>query len=140
MYKRQDGNISTALGIASARKETIAVLGDLSFLHDLTGLIHHEKINLKIIVIDNNGGGIFSTLGHRGVDGFEEIFGTPHNLDLTKIAAAFGLPTSVVTKQAELITELSKPVVGMSLVVVSVPDRESNADNLQAIYNAVDSI
>jgi 2-succinyl-5-enolpyruvyl-6-hydroxy-3-cyclohexene-1-carboxylate synthase len=135
-----DGNISTALGIASARKETIAVLGDLSFLHDLTGLIHHEKINLKIIVIDNNGGGIFSTLGHRGVDGFEEIFGTPHNLDLTKIATAFGLPTSVVTKQAELITELSKPVVGISLVVVSVPDRESNADNLQAIYNAVDSI
>jgi 2-succinyl-5-enolpyruvyl-6-hydroxy-3-cyclohexene-1-carboxylate synthase len=135
-----DGNISTALGIASARKETIAVLGDLSFIHDLTGLIHHEKINLKIIVIDNNGGGIFSTLGHRGVDGFEEIFGTPHNLDLTKIAAAFGLPTSVVTKQAELITELSKPVVGVSLVVVSVPDRESNADNLQAIYNSVDSI
>jgi 2-succinyl-5-enolpyruvyl-6-hydroxy-3-cyclohexene-1-carboxylate synthase len=135
-----DGNISTALGIASQRKETIAVLGDLSFLHDITGLIHDEKINLKIIVIDNNGGGIFSTLAHRGVAGFESIFGTPHNLDLTKIAAAFGLATSRVTKQSELITELSMPVVGLSLVVVSVPDRESNADNLQAIYNSVDSI
>lgn len=135
-----DGNISTALGIASQRKETIAVLGDLSFLHDITGLIHNEEINLKIIVIDNNGGGIFSTLPHRGVNGFETIFGTPHNLDLVKIADAFGLKTSVITKQAELITELSKPVVGTSLVVVKVPDRESNADNLQAIYSSMDSI
>ena len=135
-----DGNISTALGIASQRKETIAVLGDLSFLHDITGLIHQEDINLKIIVINNNGGGIFSTLPHRGVEGFETIFGTPHNLDIAKIAQAFGLMTSTVEKQSELIAELSKPVVGLSLVVVSVPDRESNADNLQAIYSSMDSI
>jgi 2-succinyl-5-enolpyruvyl-6-hydroxy-3-cyclohexene-1-carboxylate synthase len=135
-----DGNISTALGIASQRKETIAVLGDLSFLHDLTGLIHHESINLKIMVVDNNGGGIFSTLAHRGTAGFEEIFGTPHNLDLTKIAAGFGIPASVITKQSELIAELSKPVSGLSIVVISVPDRESNADNLQAIYDGVDSL
>jgi len=65
-----DGNISTALGIASQRKQTIAVLGDLGFLHDLTGLIHKEDINLKIFVINNDGGGIFSTLAQRGVDGF----------------------------------------------------------------------
>lgn len=135
-----DGNISTALGIASQRKETIAVLGDLSFLHDITGLIHHEKINLKIVVINNNGGGIFSTLSHRGVAGFEEIFGTPHNLDLTKIASAFGLAISVVTNQAELISELSKPVMGLSLVEVVVPDREKNADNLQAIFKSIESM
>ena len=135
-----DGNISTALGIASQRKETVAILGDLSFLHDITGLIHQEAINLKIIVIDNNGGGIFSTLPHRGVDGFETIFGTPHNLDLAKIGSAFGLATSIINKQSELIAELSKPVVGLSLVVINVPDRESNAENLQAIYAAIDSI
>jgi 2-succinyl-5-enolpyruvyl-6-hydroxy-3-cyclohexene-1-carboxylate synthase len=135
-----DGNISTALGIAAQRKETIAVLGDLSFLHDITGLIQSEDINLKIIVIDNNGGGIFSTLSHRGVAGFETIFGTPHNLDLAKIAAALGLPTSTVGSAAELIAELSKPVAGLSLVVVNVPGRESNADNLQAIYKSIDSI
>jgi hypothetical protein len=50
------------------------------------------------------------------------------------------LETAVITKQAELITELSKPVVGTSLVVVKVPDRENNADNLQAIYSSMDSI
>jgi 2-succinyl-5-enolpyruvyl-6-hydroxy-3-cyclohexene-1-carboxylate synthase len=47
---------------------------------------------------------------------------------------------STVEKQSELITELSKPVVGLSLVVVNVPDRESNADNLQAIYSSMDSL
>jgi 2-succinyl-5-enolpyruvyl-6-hydroxy-3-cyclohexene-1-carboxylate synthase len=135
-----DGNISTALGIASARKETVAVLGDLSFLHDITGLIHDEAINLKIVVVNNNGGGIFSTLPHRGVSGFEAIFGTPHNLDLAKIAAAFGLATSVVDNGAELVAELSKTINGLSLVVINVPDRESNADHLKAIYDSVSSI
>jgi 2-succinyl-5-enolpyruvyl-6-hydroxy-3-cyclohexene-1-carboxylate synthase len=135
-----DGNISTALGIASQRKQTIAVLGDLSFLHDITGLINDEDINLKIIVIDNNGGGIFSTLSHRGVDGFESIFGTPHNLDLSKVAESLGVQASIVTKQSDLVAELSKPIVGTSVVIVSVPDRESNAENLQAIYNSMDSL
>lgn len=135
-----DGNISTALGIASHRQSTVAVLGDLSFLHDITGLIHHEPINLKIFVVDNNGGGIFSTLSHRGVEGFEEIFGTPHNLDLLKIAAAFGLTTSIVENQSQLQSELAKPIEGLSLVLVKVPDRESNADNLKAIYESVTSL
>lgn len=135
-----DGNISTALGIASQRTSAFALLGDLSFLHDLTGLIHHDAINLKIFVIDNNGGGIFSTLSHRGVAGFEEVFGTPHNLDLMKIAAAFGLQTSRITQQSELIAELAKPVKGISLAVIEVPSREANADNLAAIFKSIDSI
>jgi 2-succinyl-5-enolpyruvyl-6-hydroxy-3-cyclohexene-1-carboxylate synthase len=135
-----DGNISTALGIAATRKETVAVLGDLSFLHDLTGLIHQEEINLKIIVIDNNGGGIFSTLPHRGVSGFETIFGTPHHLDIKKIAESFGLSTASVKNQSELQAELKKPVKGLSLLVVNVPDRESNADHLKAIYDSMGSI
>lgn len=135
-----DGNISTAFGIASQRSATYAVLGDLSFLHDITGLINRESINLKFIVIDNNGGGIFSTLSHRGFDGFEEVFGTPHNLDLTKIADAFGLQTTRVKNQAELAIELAKPVSGVSLVVIEVPNRESNAENLAKIYEGISSI
>jgi 2-succinyl-5-enolpyruvyl-6-hydroxy-3-cyclohexene-1-carboxylate synthase len=135
-----DGNISTALGIASQRPSAFAILGDLAFLHDITGLVHHEKINLKIFVVDNNGGGIFSTLSHRGAEGFEEVFGTPHNLDLTKVAAAFGLQSSRVTNQSELVSELSKPVSGLSLVVVNVPNRDENAENLSSIFKSVDSI
>jgi 2-succinyl-5-enolpyruvyl-6-hydroxy-3-cyclohexene-1-carboxylate synthase len=135
-----DGNISTALGIASQRSSTVAVLGDLGFLHDVTGLIHQEDINLKILVINNNGGGIFSTLSQRGVEGFEEVFGTPHNLDLVAIAKSFGITASTVGTKSELLAEIAKPISGISVVVVSVPDRESNADNLQGIYKSISSM
>ena len=135
-----DGNISTALGIASQRKETIAVLGDLGFLHDLTGLIHKEQINLKIFVINNDGGGIFSTLSQRGVDGFEDVFGTPHGLDPAAIAHSMGISAKTISSQKELIAELSEPVQGLSVVVINVPDREANADFLKGIYNSVSSM
>ncbi len=135
-----DGNISTSLGIASQRNETIAVLGDLGFLHDLTALIHKEEINLKIFVINNDGGGIFSTLSQRGVDGFETVFGTPHGLDPAKIAQSMGISATTISTQSELITELSKPVVGISVVVINAPDRGFNADFLKKIYAGVDSM
>jgi len=135
-----DGNISTALGIASQRKQTIAVLGDLGFLHDLTGLIHKEDINLKIFVINNDGGGIFSTLSQRGVDGFEEVFGTPHGLDPAAIAASMGIKAKTIDAQAQLMKELSEPVTGISVVVVDAPNRETGADLLKGIYNSVSSM
>jgi 2-succinyl-5-enolpyruvyl-6-hydroxy-3-cyclohexene-1-carboxylate synthase len=135
-----DGNISTALGIASQRKQTIAVLGDLGFLHDLTGLIHKEDINLKIFVINNDGGGIFSTLSQRGVDGFEEVFGTPHGLDPAAIATSMGIKAKTIDSQAQLINELPEPVKGISIVVVNAPNREASADFLKGIYNNVSSM
>jgi 2-succinyl-5-enolpyruvyl-6-hydroxy-3-cyclohexene-1-carboxylate synthase len=135
-----DGNISTALGIASQRTATFAILGDLGFLHDLTGLIHKERINLKIFVINNDGGGIFSTLSQRGVDGFEEVFGTPHGLDVAAIAQSMGISAKTINSQKELVAELSESLSGLSVVVINVPHRESNADFLKGIYNSVSSM
>ena len=135
-----DGNISTALGIASASKQTFAVLGDLSFLHDLTGLIHHEDIDCCFIVINNDGGGIFSTLPQRGVDGFESVFGTPHGLDPAAIASAMGINSSTISSIDELKKVLKSPVKGISIVVANVASRDENADSLKAIYESMNSI
>jgi len=135
-----DGNISTAMGIATARTSTIAVLGDLSFLHDLTGLIHGDKPNLLILVVDNNGGGIFSTLAHRGSDGFESIFGTPHNLELFAIATSLNIKASSVNSVAQLEEELSQPIEGIRVVVAQMPDRESNADLLKQVHSSLQKI
>ena len=135
-----DGNISTALGIASASSQTFAVLGDLSFLHDLTGLITREPINCCIIVINNDGGGIFSTLPQKGVQGFETVFGTPHGLDPAAIAASMGIKSFTINSLAELQGIISKPVNGISVVVANVPSREENAQSLSAIYDAMKSI
>ena len=135
-----DGNISTALGIASRSEKTFAVLGDLGFLHDVTGLIHNEDINLKIFVINNNGGGIFSTLSQRGVEGFEEVFGTPHGLDPAAIATSMGISATSVSNPKELQKELEKPVAGISVVVINTPSRESNGENLKKIYQLIEGI
>ena len=135
-----DGNISTALGIAYAHKSTIAVLGDLSFLYDLTGLINKEEINCRFIVINNDGGGIFSTLPQAGSDGFETVFGTPHGLKPAEIAKAMGISAKEISSIKELEAEIKAPISGISVVVCNVPDRESNASNLKAIYNSLNSM
>jgi len=135
-----DGNISTALGIASQRKESIAIIGDLAFLHDLTGLITDEEINLTIIVINNDGGGIFSTLSQRGVPGFEKVFGTPHGKDLAAIAHAMGIPAKTISTSAELKNEIQSPINGVRVVVVKAPDRESNADVLQQLFASIKAL
>jgi 2-succinyl-5-enolpyruvyl-6-hydroxy-3-cyclohexene-1-carboxylate synthase len=135
-----DGNISTALGIAFNHKATIAILGDLSFLHDLTGLIHQEEINCRFIVINNDGGGIFSTLPQRGTTGFETVFGTPHGLNPAAIAQSFGIDAVQINSLKELIAQIKAPIKGISLVVCDVPNRESNADNLKSILDSLTSI
>lgn len=135
-----DGNISTALGVARTHGQAFAILGDLAFLHDLTGLIHHDEINLKIFVINNDGGGIFSTLSQRGVNGFEEVFGTPHGLDLEAITKSMGIPAKTISSFENLHAELREPINGLSVVVLDVPNREVNADLIKSLYEKVKSL
>lgn len=135
-----DGNISTALGIASNHSATIALVGDLAFLHDLTGLITKEPINCRFIVINNDGGGIFSTLPQRHSDGFETVFGTPHGLDPAKIASSMGIATKNISSLKDLEIELKASIDGVSVVVCDVPSRDDNADHLKRIYEALTSI
>ncbi len=86
-----DGVVSTALGVAAASdKPVVLVIGDISLYHDMNGLLAAKRHGLSatIVVISNDGGGIFSFLpqAERG-DGFEELFGTPHGLDFKYTAA-----------------------------------------------------
>jgi 2-succinyl-5-enolpyruvyl-6-hydroxy-3-cyclohexene-1-carboxylate synthase len=135
-----DGNISTALGIASRSKKTFAVLGDLAFLHDVSALSHTDNPDLRLFVVDNNGGGIFSTLPQAGVDGFEKIFGTPHGRDIQAIATAFGIKTSTLSTSAEVARIVTEPVKGFEIVVVKVPSRQENGDYLKSIYAKMESL
>ena len=135
-----DGNISTALGIATARQSATAIIGDLAFLHDLTGLVGNTSANLRIIAINNDGGGIFSTLPQANVAGFETVFGTPHGLDLEKIAAGLGISAKTISSFAELKSELAKPISGVSVLVCQMPDRENNAAQLKTLIANLESI
>ena len=121
-----DGNISTALGVASKRAATFALLGDLAFLHDLTALVNQEPINLKLLVVNNDGGGIFSTLPQAGVDGFEKIFGTAHGHDLAAIARSFKIPVTEISSLDGL-RDYLKPATKFEIAILKMPSRSENA-------------
>ena len=135
-----DGNISTATGIATHHGSAVAVLGDLAFLHDLTGLIHNDQVNLKIYVVNNDGGGIFSTLPQRGVTGFEQVFGTPHGLDPAAIAVAMGISAKTIDNATDLVKDLTTPIKGLSVVVLNAPNREANADLIKELSEKMKSL
>jgi 2-succinyl-5-enolpyruvyl-6-hydroxy-3-cyclohexene-1-carboxylate synthase len=134
-----DGNLSTIFGIAREFQNTYAILGDLTFLHDISALSNSASENIRIYVIDNNGGAIFSTLPQAGVDNFDQLFGTPHNLDLAKVCAGFNVSVSSVSNMAELESELNKEVNGLEVVIIKVPTRQTNAEKLKEITQRVSS-
>lgn len=131
-----DGNLSTALGIASKRECTFAIVGDLAFLHDLTALINQEPIKLKLLVINNDGGGIFSTLPQAGVEGFEKIFGTPHGRDLFEIANAFKIPVSEID-DLKTLKQFMDPPLRFEIAILQMPNRESNASLIKELTKRV---
>lgn len=114
-------------------------MGDLTFLHDISALTNAASENIRIFVIDNNGGAIFSTLPQAGVDNFDQLFGTPHNLDLAKVCAGFNVSVSNVSNMTELQDLLSKEVNGLEVVIVKVPTRLINAEKLKEITQRVSS-
>ena len=132
-----DGNISCAFGIAEKFQRSYAILGDLTFLHDISALVNPSTANLTIFVIDNNGGGIFSTLPQSGVDGFEKIFGTPHNLNLERVVQGFGVRVTKVKNESDLLHAITHQTQGLNFVVVEVPDREKNAAKLKEVTQSL---
>ncbi|MGI8661690.1 MAG: 2-succinyl-5-enolpyruvyl-6-hydroxy-3-cyclohexene-1-carboxylic-acid synthase [Acidimicrobiales bacterium] len=103
-----DGTIATALGVAIANPVPVAVLlGDVAFLHDSTALIgvKARRVDLTIVVIDNDGGGIFSFLPQAAglaSEQFERLFGTPHGVRPEDIAAAHGIASLTVEDASAL--------------------------------------
>jgi 2-succinyl-5-enolpyruvyl-6-hydroxy-3-cyclohexene-1-carboxylate synthase len=91
-----DGIISTALGISAASpgdERVVLVIGDLSFYHDLNGLLaaRLHQLNLTVILVNNDGGGIFSFLPQAAYpEHFEQLFGTPTGLDFRLAVEMYG--------------------------------------------------
>ncbi|MGY1806774.1 2-succinyl-5-enolpyruvyl-6-hydroxy-3-cyclohexene-1-carboxylic-acid synthase [Blastococcus sp. SYSU D00669] len=123
-----DGTVSTALGAALAHDgPAFALLGDLTLLHDLTGLLGGEGEQLPdlvLVVPDNDGGGIFAQLEpgeDRYAADYRRVFGTPHGRDLVAVARALGWPATVVTTPEQLAPALAEG--GPRVVVVRTDQR-----------------
>jgi 2-succinyl-5-enolpyruvyl-6-hydroxy-3-cyclohexene-1-carboxylate synthase len=124
-----DGLVSSGIGAAMASgKPTTIVTGDLGLLHDIGGLAALRDVStpVRIVVIDNDGGGIFHFLPQvRALDGdeFEALLGTPRGIDVAKAAALFDLPHRRLGSLDELGAALA---AGTGLIEVKT-DRQANA-------------
>jgi len=123
-----DGLVSTATGLALGLPErrVRAYLGDLSFLHDIGGLLRgpaEPTADVQIVVANDGGGSIFSTLEPgdlEDVSAFERVFGTPHGADLGALCAGYGVRHVRVTDIDGLLPALAAPGTGVGVVEVRV--------------------
>ncbi|MBD2729149.1 2-succinyl-5-enolpyruvyl-6-hydroxy-3-cyclohexene-1-carboxylic-acid synthase [Nostoc sp. FACHB-892] len=95
-----DGTLSTALGIAHRQQSSVMLTGDLALLHDTNGFLIRNKFvgHLTIVLINNNGGGIFEMLPIAKFDPpFEEFFGTPQDIDFAQLCATYNVQHELIT-------------------------------------------
>jgi 2-succinyl-5-enolpyruvyl-6-hydroxy-3-cyclohexene-1-carboxylate synthase len=125
-----DGSVSTAIGLALQHDgPAYALMGDLTFLHDSNGLLADRLPDLTIVVLNDDGGGIFSLLEQGAPEygaSFERIFGTPHGTDLTALCAGYRIQHSTVDDQEEFRSAIASPK-GLQVVEVQAKRHELRA-------------
>jgi 2-succinyl-5-enolpyruvyl-6-hydroxy-3-cyclohexene-1-carboxylate synthase len=129
-----DGTISAAFGAAAARPghPVVLLIGDVALLHDLGGLLAARRLGLEltIVALNNDGGGIFHFLPVSGEGAaFEEHVATPHGLSLERVAALFELDYVAATAEAELHQALDTATGSGRVTLIEVPtDRAENLE------------
>jgi 2-succinyl-5-enolpyruvyl-6-hydroxy-3-cyclohexene-1-carboxylate synthase len=124
-----DGVVSTALGIAAQGKPTVLLLGDLSFYHDANALLASKLygIPLTVVLVNNDGGGIFSFLPPAGEMDVFHAFEARHGLDFAPLVQAYGGHFKVVASAQDLRDELEASVMAAGLQVIEVrTDKQAN--------------
>jgi 2-succinyl-5-enolpyruvyl-6-hydroxy-3-cyclohexene-1-carboxylate synthase len=136
-----DGTVATAVGVAvGSAAPTALLIGDIAFLHDSNGLLGAagRGIDLVCVVVDNDGGGIFSFLPQARAlptQPFEALFGTPHGLDLVALAAAYGVDARALTRDDEMGAAVGESAAkGGVHVLVARTDRGANI----AVHGRID--
>ena len=134
-----DGVVSTALGRALGGRPIVALVGDIAFVHDAGALtaLTTRGVDLRIVIVDNDGGGIFSFLpqvGELPPASFEQLFGTPHGTNIVALAAAHGLDATSVTAADDLAARITSP--GPSVTCVPT-DRAANVAHHRSLTAAV---
>jgi 2-succinyl-5-enolpyruvyl-6-hydroxy-3-cyclohexene-1-carboxylate synthase len=139
-----DGIVSSALGASAAagqRQPTVLVLGDLSFFHDLNGLLAAQmhQLNLTIVLINNDGGGIFSFLPQAAYpEHFEQLFGTPTGLDFRLAVQMYGGQFQKVDSWEQFREAVTRSFNTGGLHVIEVPtERSSNVNMHRQLWEAV---
>lgn len=124
-----DGCTSTAIGAAMVNGPAVLITGDMSFLYDISALSAiTPKLQLKIVVVDNGGGGIFRFIDSTSsLPELEKYFVVKRNLDVEKVAASFGIKTYRADNADSLLEQLSNMMVedGPAVLVVKTDGKRS---------------
>jgi 2-succinyl-5-enolpyruvyl-6-hydroxy-3-cyclohexene-1-carboxylate synthase len=136
-----DGFVSTVLGAAIVHDgPVVALAGDLSMLHDQNGflLADRDAVDAVFVLLNNDGGGIFSLLEYRDIEGFERLFGTPHGVPFATLAATYGLEYHPLARAADLSDVVGAAVEKGGVHVIEIrTDRASNAALHHELRDAV---
>ena len=130
-----DGNVSTGLGIAAAsNRPTVLLVGDITFYHDSNGLLALRQFgldNATILLINNNGGGIFRRLPVAQIEPpFEELFLTPHDLDFAPLSAMYKLDYHLVQDLTSFRSVLDKTISTNSASIIEVRTASQEDDRI----------
>jgi 2-succinyl-5-enolpyruvyl-6-hydroxy-3-cyclohexene-1-carboxylate synthase len=137
-----DGVVSSALGAAAVAGPLVLVVGDLSFYHDMNGLMaaRLHGLDATIILLNNDGGGIFSFLPQHEELDFEKLFGTPHGLDFRPAVEMYGGRFERVSGWDAFRLAIRDAVGSPGLSVIEVPtDRERNVAQHREVWARVSS-
>jgi 2-succinyl-5-enolpyruvyl-6-hydroxy-3-cyclohexene-1-carboxylate synthase len=137
-----DGVVSTALGRAMSGRSTVVLVGDIAFAHDSNALLGlpARGLDLRIVVVDNGGGGIFSFLpqaAELSAVRFEQLFGTPHGTDIEVLASAHGVTACTVSSLDELAAAVQMPGPSVTRIVSDRGDNVRHHELLNAAVAAV---
>ena len=138
-----DGIVSTAAGVSlGASAHVVAVVGDLALIHDMNGLLalREEGIRVTLVVIQNDGGGIFHRLPIREHEPeFTRYFATPHGLEVSRIAELHGLPLARARDLEGLDRALDEAAGWESGGIVEVPtDRDGSLERSREVASRVE--
>ncbi|MFJ6207963.1 2-succinyl-5-enolpyruvyl-6-hydroxy-3-cyclohexene-1-carboxylic-acid synthase [Lysinibacillus sp. NPDC092081] len=138
-----DGVVSTAMGFSQGNnRETYLLIGDLAFLHDVNGLIasRYQDCNLTIIVMNNDGGGIFSYLPQSTVEAhYEDLFGTPTALKFRDIANMYDMDYIRVDDISELTVKFTTLKKRPIRLIEIFTNREENVYAHRSLWNRINA-
>ncbi|MFB6317806.1 2-succinyl-5-enolpyruvyl-6-hydroxy-3-cyclohexene-1-carboxylic-acid synthase [Saccharicrinis sp. FJH54] len=132
-----DGSLSTAVGAAKASEKLhVLILGDLSFMYDSNGLWQEQlPDNLRIIVLNNGGGGIFRFInGPSAFTGFERTFLAKHSRNFKHLAAQFNVPYHPVQNKAELMDALKGFYITKGIKMIEIQSNEEENTTILKTY------
>ena len=139
-----DGSLSTAAGFAYASKEpTVFLTGDLSFIYDSNGLWNNYiGDNLKIIVLNNNGGNIFRFIGDKQLmEKSLDFFTTPHKVNIKSLVEAYGLNYLACDKDEELIESIESLFKANKATVLEVfTNSDLNTENYKGYFRNIKNL